>query len=541
MNVAAPDSNYELTRKMNAAQTMFDQAKKAETGSDKIEKIGLMRRCINSLKDHAVKQEGFWSRVWRVILNLFGIVTDYQKVLNQIAVLEAAASDLSNETKLSLLHETKKDDQKKIEGSVEKLNRAFNEVESTITEFKSKAAKITRTGQEYNDLKGDVTIYQKHLKDMEETLHQLNEIYQGDIEAFKHIPQLWEKHAAAQTELKRIANQLADILAPKSIKPASSTKKTTALGGISQGGNTCYLASAMQTMNHIETYRNLFDPSMHPLAQRAKESTASFEERKKIQNAGFAIIQKIQSGTTVKGNEINLLRKACFEHYEQGKRVISSLSGQIDSMETLDRILTVLDYKEPQLSFHFQDIIIDENDYEVINDGKERNPDQFSTLAEVKNYFKNGTIGLSAYDYLKADVTMSTLIKNSWETESLTDYIVKHVSETGEISYRKYNHVERRKSLDVSKNNYPPVMRVTIQQLDGQRATITRPDTLYPSGKEGVGPKYRLAAVIEHMPGHYVAHLKTTGGMLTANDSFVHEKNTANIPGYGYFYVRDDA
>lgn len=539
-----PCGSLTLGRQMSVAQFQLEEASKVTSPEAKTKACGIVQKTIATLKEFALQQESFWGWILRHLAKLFGIVTDYQKVLNQIDMLESKANALTEDAidELQKLEDAKAKKQVKIEKSVGKLDKAFDEVEAAIVELKKRADSLTCVNKDFFELQQDLSQYQSYIAQMTAPLQKLNEIYMGDVEAFEKIPALWNKHKAAKEALQKIAAQLAGMVSKtqSDIITPSPAKEIT-LGGISQGGNTCYLASAMQAVNQIEEYRALFNPVENPLKQRTGESLASFEERKLIQRKGFFVLEKINSGNKVAGDEINQLRTACYNHKIDGKQVISTLGGTFDSMEVLGRMLRVLDYKDPQLTFEYEDVVDDETNFEVVNDGKERNPAEYSTIEETKKYQKKGCYTFSAFSYMNSSVSMETLSKEFLATETIDEALLKHISKTGEITYRKYKNVKRKKALNLEPKNLPKVLRITIQQLDGQRATITRPDIFYPSGKQGVGPKYTLKAIIEHLPGHYVAHVKTANGMLTANDGHVHEAASSSVPGYGYIYVRDDS
>jgi hypothetical protein len=283
------------------------------------------------------------------------------------------------------------------------------------------------------------------------------------------------------------------------------------------------------------------------LVKRAGERESSYQERLLIQSRGFEILEKIGKGVNVSTKEINAFRVACYNHeVSRGKRVVNNTYGPMDAVETLDRLLTVLDYKSPQMIFKYQDVIVNPDVYEDAGlfepSGTPRKPGDYRTIEEAKTYSKAGTLTLSAYPYLNGSVTMNALLKDFWKEETLDEYFVKHIDkENGTVSYRKYKNVERKITLDLEKSEMPKVLLITIQQLDGNRASITRPDEIYPSGIEGIGPRYKLASGIEHMPGHYVAHVATANGIVQANDGWVHPDRNSSFPGYGYVYVLDNS
>jgi len=189
--------------------------------------------------------------------------------------------------------------------------------------------------------------------------------------------------------------------------------------------------------------------------------------------------------------------------------------------------------------FRYQDIIVDEEDYEVLSpikeNGKLRKPEEYRTLEEAMSYTKEGELTLSAFPYLNGTVSMATLVENFMKEETLAEYTVKHIDTlTGDVTYRKYANVQRKISVDEG-SALPKVLQVRVQQLDGNKANIKHPEFIH-IGKH----KYRLASGIEHMPGHYVAHYMTPEGkMVQANDSWVHLDQSSSFKGNGYYYVLD--
>ncbi len=500
MSIKKINSNLDLGLSMSRASYTIEQTNrsvKAETGSVAIRNLQFplsqleMEISLFQLKKVSKKCENPFERLFRPLLNLFGIVTNYQKLINEINILECNA-ELTEMEHLKQLEKERTEALDNIEAALTKISEQFTAVEKEIQNLDTRAA---------------LAMYQKHLTSMEGPLDTLFSIYRGDAPQLKLIEELAERY-------DNVLNRLSEITRPK------------LPGGISNGGNTCYLASAMQAINNVAEYRDLFK---NTLQQRERESKESFEERLSIQEAGFSILQKIERGKKVSGKEINSLRQACYNHTEDGKRVIESLRGQTDSMETLGRLLSVLDYKEPEIQFIYEDTV-GENDFEIVDDGKERDA---STLEEVKRYAQNGSFTLSAYQYMNAEVSMDILFKNFWKDETLENYLLMELDEdNSEVVYKRYKTATRKKSLN--QDTLPKVLRVTVQQMGEQRARIAKPETVCLSDRT-----YRLAAVIEHKPGHYVAHVVRPGGMITANDSLVHSRSSSSIPGYGYIYIMD--
>lgn len=548
-----PDQCVELGKKMSLASYTFEQAINTDYRSgDKNNAINKMQEAIFDLKSSATEKEPAFAFFIRKLFKLFGYVTNYQKVMNQINELEELGESLAENEKflstrskriskqLRTLDKEKEIDLIKISRELECIEQNFTQIEDAAKYLKKEAQNLSKIDSTYLNLQQTLSVYQSYLTDTQEMIDQLSDIYQGDIEGFDLIPSLWVRHKAVKSELQNVSSILTNLI--KTCPDKKTPSPSINVGGINNGGNSCYLASAMQAINSTELYRDLFNPEKNLLKIRngnPKESEASLNQRKLIQKNGFAILEKINKEITVSKEEINKFRQSCYDHKFDGcSRVIESERGQIDSVETLDHLLTVLDYDEPQLVFNYRMVFDDENNYEEVFP---ENPLNFQTLTDAKkDRSEAGTMTLSAMPHLNKAVTMNKLITEFWDGGTF-EYIINYKSpETGEVTYRKYHDVKHEISLDLEKSNFPKVLRVTIQQLDGQRARVTNPEVIYPSGFEGVGPRYRLASVIEHRPGHYVAHIVTPNGFIEANDGWVHPDKNSSIPGYAYFYVLDD-
>lgn len=554
INIFDPNSSVTLGCKMSEIRQKLNEAHEVTAPEDKSKASQVAKRAIANLKELALENEGFWGRLFRIILKAFGYITEYQRVLNEIEKYESEANALSEDAvaELEKLAVKKIKQQLRIEQSVVQIVKDFDEIDAAVINLKDRADRVSGLTDDYLELQKDIGQYQSYLKQLEGSLQKFNQIYQEDIEGFKNIPALWGKHAQATNTLAEISKQLTDMVIPNiQFNPVSNSTAIVEAqpGGISQGGNTCYLASACQAINQVTEYRNLFNPKKNPLRKRYGESPEKFEERKLIQRRAFYVLERIAKGQDVKGSEINTLREACFNHAPKGKKIIKSLTGTADSMEILGRLLGVMDYKDPQVTFSSQ-TVIDESQYEIVPDiyydkpkdaWVKRDPIHYKTLEETKKIKKElSNLTFCAYSHLNETVSMQTLQNEFFAMEPLADgTTVKHVTENGDVIYRKYKNVQVKKTIDM--NNLPKVLRILVQQLDGQRATIKQPEFFYPSGKPGIGPKYVLKSIVEHMPGHYVAHLNTSQGLVTANDGWVHKTSSSSIPGYGYIYVMEAA
>ncbi len=479
------NSNLELGLSMSRASYAIESSNRKienQIGSVAIRNLQFpmlqleMESEISQLKNVSKKCQNPFERLFRSLLNLFGIVTNYQKLMNEINILECNANLIEREHLKQL--------EKEKTGALDNIEAALTEISDQFTAVEEEIQNL--------DTPADLALYQKHLKSMEEPLNELFKIYRGDAPQLKLIKELADRY-------DKVLNELSKTVPPQ------------LPGGIRNGGNTCYLASAMQAINNVPEYRDLFK---NPLQQRPGESEESLEERKRIQKAGFTILQKIERRKEVSREEINLLRQACYEHKEDDIRVIKSLGGQTDSMETLGRLLSALDYQETEIQFIYEDTV-DVNGLEIVDDGKERD---VSKLKDVKKYVRKDPFILYTDPHKEKNVSkvsMDTLIQDLWKVE-----------------YVEESRLLRKRS--VNPDNLPNVLLVKVVYSRKKKMKITNPETVHISGY-----KYRLAAVIEHMPGHYVAHVVKPSGMFTANDSRVRPQSNSFISGDGYIYVMD--
>ena len=91
---------------------------------------------------------------------------------------------------------------------------------------------------------------------------------------------------------------------------------------------------------------------------------------------------------------------------------------------------------------------------------------------------------------------------------------------------------------EIPQQKFPEVIRITVKQLEDEKAILTQTDTVYPFGS-GNGPKYRLQSIIEHRPGHYVAHTRQADNrFIEANDGWV-SPSSEELSGFAYYYVKE--
>lgn len=528
-----------LGKKMSAAYGALVEAENVRRApwSPVVDRtVAAASKAIAELQSYATSHETSFSRFMRKLLRIFGIVTSYQKVLNEIAGLEQSAATLSEEqkTKLQELLKKAKESGHELESVISNIEFDFKEIEEAVETLKTRAKNVKNDDKTAGYLPLDVMVYLTRLREMEDILNKLVGAKELNEDVQKSINHLSGRHKKAKESLEEVQRNLTALA-------IQATQQHT-LGGIKNGGNTCYLATALQAINNIGVYRECFDPERRPLQQRTGETDAILNERKEIQSRGHAILEKISSGKKVKRAEINFFRKACYNHmYDGHKRVVESTYGQIDAVETLGRLLLVMDYKQPQLNFLFHDIVDEAAGYK---DPKPttiaRKPDNYRTIEDARNYEKEGMLTLNAYPYLSQKVSAKKLLDDFWAPTDLEEYFVKHYDSDGRASYRIYRKARRTMELNLVGGKWPDVIPVTVQQMSPMRATVTAPEFLHLTSNDGVKQRYRLGSILEHTGSHYIAHLHTPAGMVTADDSTVKFKVSSSIAGYGYIYVRDD-
>jgi hypothetical protein len=61
-------------------------------------------------------------------------------------------------------------------------------------------------------------------------------------------------------------------------------------------GNSCFVNTALQTMAHLSDFRRLFDQDINKLEKASGETGGSFQKRKKVQEKGHVLINRILKG-----------------------------------------------------------------------------------------------------------------------------------------------------------------------------------------------------------------------------------------------------
>ncbi|MFI0434156.1 MAG: hypothetical protein ACH350_00325 [Parachlamydiaceae bacterium] len=504
-------------------------------------------KAIQSVK----KEQSLWTMITSFFSRLFGRVSDYEKLQIRADQLERKLVDLIDgpecETTRQLLDQTKKEVKEAISHLNEDIAVALLQLEEVDHYLNGLSRTKFRSPEEVVKLIEDASYPAATLKILGPFHNRIVSNYQDDDEFdLSLIKKLDERFVAIKEKQLAIQQNLmsqlfASIETQKSSKSARSEligKKMP--GGICNGGNTCYLASGLQVMRATAAYRNAMDPELNPLKKREKETNAVFQHRKLVQKKGDEILQAIEEGKQVSRETINQFRKCCYEcPTSQGKRVVDHLSRQADAAEVLERLLDVVDFDAGYYQINEQRVPVDQR-FEILPRNAKNNPDDYSSLNELaqgKVETCSATVEVAAAQYLNGSVPMQRLIDERWGKESLSDVKVADWDEKGFPCVKKFNSMHLKKKVN-TQVELPEVIRITVKQSEFYKANLTDADEIYPFGSRN-GDKYRLVALIEHRPGHYVAHTRGGDGkLIEANDSWVH-RGEQEVGGFVYYYVKE--
>lgn len=566
MNINNNLGHEQKVQRINSAEDILSYV---DEGANPEELFMITQEIVQEVLPRA----NFWTVIVNFFYRLVGKVSDYEflqhkivkleeqlgETLDRIAKAEQGKVILSSSTHQLNLQEAQglthqldiaksqlEDVTKGIKDETEAILIQFDEVDELLNGLERQINKKPEMNQQFIDLVNQSARAAQSLNAIGSIVDRASEIYIESTADLTPIKSLVDRYEAAAIKLKRIQERLTsywiteDDAVEKTGKADSkieSVPSSILIGGIRNGGNTCYVASAMQTVHAIPAYQRAMDPKKNPLQRREGEAEVDFAKRTLIQRLGHAIVQKITQGEEVSRNEINRFREACYaDRSNGGKRVVDSLRDTADAAETLERILNVLDFRFGNYQVTQRRTLLSEKN--KISTG--RNPAEFTTLnamAAGKVEVREPTIEVAAYGYLDQEVSMQRLVDETWAPEDLSNVKVASLDDKGLPCVRKYQRMRLQK--EVTAKEPPEVIRITVKQLEENKATLTHADTLFPMGT-GNGPMYKLKAVIEHRPGHYVAHIRGEDGMyVEANDSWVHA-GKKNLPGFAYYYVRAD-
>lgn len=423
----------------------------------------------------------------------------------------------------------------------------FKTVEATIAKLETACESLEE--MDHKELRRQVETASEvmiSIKTLESFIYKAGTIYHESNEQLSSIVTLVKRYESAVSRIAIVRDKINDkwcnVPVRKTLEPAIRhsvfeeapyISQPTSISGIQNGGNTCYLASALQTINAVEDYRKVFNPEKNLLKKRQNESEDSFQLRKQIQSSGFEILNMINEGNqTVSWETINSFREKCYNFQYKDHRIVSSEFGTADSPAVLERLLNAMDYKEGTFEISRKHTF-DSSNVQFLYD---RDPKKFSDEKEIDtNEQSSPSIEVSAYGYLGKSADMQTLINENWQSEIIQDVKIVGKDDKGVTCVINYPIANRKKIPNAKQP--PNVIRIIVKQLEFQKSVITNPEKIYPFGNNK-GPKYNLRSVIEHRPEHYVAHVLQGKTMMEANDSFVH-KSQADLPGFAYYYELD--
>jgi len=252
---------------------------------------------------------------------------------------------------------------------------------------------------------------------------------------------------------------------------------------------------------------------------------------------GHNILQKLTAGESITRHEINEFRQTCYNcQTSQGRKVVDSPSHQADAAEILERILDVLDFHggSYQLTTSRQPV---GSSYTIVPGLDPTGYSSLSVLAKGHIEKSSPTLEVAAFAHMGRSVPLQTLIDDTWADEIISNVKVADKDKDGSPCVKQFEAMRLQKKVGLQ-TAFPELIRITVKQLEDAKSTMTRTDEVYPFGS-GNGPKYRLQAIIEHRPGHYVAHARRDNGeFIEANDSWVHASQQ-EITGFAYYYLKE--
>lgn len=554
-------SNSDYVGLFNSINGMYDALAKSVSFSE-VESIAEESEAvIKQVKE----QESFWTSFAAFFSNIFGHITEYQQLQIEADRLEYKLEDAVKrisfttdldleENSLGKLFNLSEDIEKlqlELEEALEKVNAASHELvddidtlsiqmdslEASIENLESECQGIGLESKQIFHIVTETSKLISLTNTMESTILELSYLYHEKFEVLSPIVPQVIRYELAVKRLKELQNDVANKwgnqAVVKDIVQTNRINTMQRIGGIRNGGNTCYLASAVQTLNNIPAYRKAFDPALNPLVQRENETSDSFQQRKLIQRLIDKMVGSINRGRTITTDEINYLRQACFDYKVNDIPTVESLYGFADAAETLERLLDAMDYKFGS----YQLIPTKKPSSEEFTIDETADPSEYSSLDEL-NLPENfaATIEVAGFLYLGQSVPMQQLIDEFWADEQVGNFKIRDTNDNGITFVKKYDSftVSKKASFDQA----PEVIRITVKQDQRDKTRVDNPQTVYPFGNSG--PAYHLKAIIEHRGVHYVAHVeKDPGNFLEADDGTV-RASQANRGGVAYYYVKQE-
>lgn len=300
----------------------------------------------------------------------------------------------------------------------------------------------------------------------------------------------------------RMTRQIS-IMPRKRSGPGSSSdhRAFVAHGGIKNDGNNCFVASVLQIISVIPEWKSLF--------RRSRTD--------RIQSLGKSILDQVNRGITVSSEKLQNFRNACLE-----KKLVESEGEQEDAQEFLSKLIHHLGGKntiQSKVEYELCNLT-----HETVFESKTKAleyPDSNEPIASVN---EETNLEISR-DYTSRSIRedMQQMIDRFWKPEEI-DLITR--KQDGRHRFIKQTYMATRK-ITPDLEYLPKVLTVSIKTHQTRSQTIPQNiETIYPAGRdalgEGIGPRYRLQAMILHKPGHYFAAIRTLDGdILEVNDSVV--------------------
>ncbi|MGZ3634340.1 MAG: hypothetical protein ACXVAJ_08465, partial [Parachlamydiaceae bacterium] len=292
------DSYFELGCKLNLLtndvnQMAFSVAEKLDLDPKSIKSVQEnaldLKEKAEILKQEVEISETIIARFLRKLLSLIGITTTYQEILTEIQRFEKEAEDCIELTEVIIQREKY---EKVITKKTNELNEEFGSFEEELNALKVRVANLFEDGAEFRSCHEVLSDLQLKFNACACDISMLLKNYRGDIPALAEIKKFGDRVQAFKDTLKDVRAQLNGVLTGASAVRTESIK----IGGIQNAGNTCYMASALQVLNAVPLYRDLFDPKKNPLSKRKDESDTSLKQRKAIQASCFTLLNKVSAG-----------------------------------------------------------------------------------------------------------------------------------------------------------------------------------------------------------------------------------------------------
>lgn len=131
-----------------------------------------------------------------------------------------------------------------------------------------------------------------------------------------------------------------------SCSPSALPQLPIKIGGFSNGGNTCFIASALQVLRQIPMFIQHLSPA-YTLHQMENESAEAFGLRNQIKKTVAQFMDKTSMGDNISASEIKAFHKLLFNYKKvEGYLYNIPVGHSGDALETLRDLLTVVEIAE---------------------------------------------------------------------------------------------------------------------------------------------------------------------------------------------------